>query len=243
MRVYAIGDVHGQLEMLQGAHDRIAADKAACGDPGAMVVHLGDLNDRGPDTAGVLQFLIDGPDRGEPWRFVQGNHDALMAKFIELDPNSAEFEKARWWLSGNMGGRTTLASYGVRDVFDPVEAQKQFLATLPPSHREFLGDLEPYFETDNLTFVHAGIRPGVPMPAQTEEDLTWIREPFLSDTRDHGKLIVHGHTPVEVPMHCGNRVNLDTGAGHFRPLTAAVFEGRQCFILEEDGRRELLPPA
>jgi len=242
MRVYAIGDIHGQLSMLQDAHDRIAEDRAAHGGD-AMVVHLGDLCDRGPDTAGVLQFLIDGIADGQPWRAVLGNHDLMMRNFLEADgPDDPRFEKAEWWLQSALGGAQTLGSYGVHDTFDPLTAQAAFREAVPDAHRAFLQGLEPYIPTEDLILVHAGIRPGVPMAQQAEEDLTWIREPFLSDTTDHGRLVVHGHTPVEEPLHAGNRVDLDTGAGFFRPLTAAVFEGRRCFILEEDGRRELLPP-
>ena len=244
MRVYAIGDIHGQLEMLRDAHARIAADRAACGDSDAMVVHLGDLNDRGPDTAGVLQFLVDGVASGAPWRAVLGNHDLMLRDFLEAEgPDDPGFEKAAWWLQPNLGGAQTLASYGVHDTSDPVAAQAAFRACVPDAHRALLADLETYIETDDLILVHAGIRPGLPLAAQTRDDLIWIREPFLSDLTDHGRLVVHGHTPVPEPMHAGNRVNLDTGAGFFRPLTAAVFEGRRCFILDPDGRRELPPPA
>ncbi len=244
MRVYAIGDVHGQLDMLRRAHDRIAADKVACGDPDAMVVHLGDLNDRGPDTAGVLQFLVDGLAAGEPWRAVLGNHDLMMRDFLEAEgPEDPRFEKASWWLQSALGGAQTLASYGVHDTSDAEVAQAAFRECVPDSHRAVLAGLDPYIATDDLILVHAGIRPGVPLAEQVQDDLTWIREPFLSDLTDHGRLVVHGHTPVEEPLHAGNRVDLDTGAGFFRPLTAAVFEGRRCFVLEEGSRRELLSPA
>jgi serine/threonine protein phosphatase 1 len=102
-----------------------------------------------------------------------------------------------------------------------------------------LAGLETFIETDSHIFVHAGIRPGIAIEDQTEDDLVWIRHEFLEDDTDHGKLIVHGHTPVERPMHYGNRVNLDTGAGYFDPLTAAVFEGNDCWILTPGGRMEI----
>ena len=95
---------------------------------------------------------------------------------------------------------------------------------------------------DDLVLVHAGIRPGVPMAHQTRHDLCWIRDAFLDDRRDHGKLVVHGHTPVDAATHAGNRVNLDTGAAYGGPISAAVFEGRDCWILTPEGRVPLAPP-
>lgn len=244
MRLYAIGDVHGHLDLLRAAHHRIDADRARTGDAGAPVVHLGDYCDRGPDTAGVLQALIDGIAAGAPWHCLKGNHDALMAEFLaDAATGAALSEASRFWLDGRMGGAETLASYGITRAARSAPSRLQRLAPqrIPESHRAFLEGLTPSFETDALFLAHAGIRPGVPLQTQTEEDLTWIRWHFLDDPRDHGKLIVHGHTPVEAPMHCGNRVALDTGAGYGRPLTAAVFEGPDCFILTDKGRVPLLP--
>ena len=244
MRVYAIGDIHGQLEMLQAAHGLIDADREDCGDDTAPVVHLGDYCDRGPDTAGAIQFLIDGVAVGQPWRTVLGNHDRLFRDFLD-DPHAVEARLRRdyTWLTSNMGGRDTLRSYGVADS-ESLPAKGLFQGAtqrVPEAHRAFLADLETYRETEDLIFVHAGIVPGVPIADQSEDDLIWIRHEFLNDTRDHGKLIVHGHTPVQAPMHCSNRVNLDSGAGYFRPLTAAVFEGRDCWVLTPAGRQPLLP--
>ena len=244
MRVYAIGDIHGQLDMLRAAHARIAADREICGDALAPVVHLGDYCDRGPDTAGVIQFLIEGVRAGNPWRTVLGNHDRLFRNFLR-DPNTvdARLRSDYTWLTPNMGGRETLQSYGVGDGVLPSadELHREALVGVPAEHIAFLDGLETFVELEELVFVHAGIRPGIPMRAQTEDDLIWIRNEFLHDDRDHGKLVVHGHTPVETPMHCGNRVNLDTGAGYFRPLTAAVFERRDCWILTDSGRVALTP--
>ncbi len=245
MRVYAIGDIHGQLDMLRTAHDRIAADRARCGDTTAPVVHLGDYCDRGPDTAGVITFLIDGLEAGEPWRMVMGNHDRLFRDFVANGSlRDGRLRPDFTWLTPMMGARETLESYGVFDLaarpMEDVVADAR--AYVPASHKAFLAELEPKVEFDDLICVHAGIRPGVPMDDQSEDDLIWIRQEFLNDTRDHGKLVVHGHTPVEEPMHCGNRVNLDTGAGYYRPLTAAVFEGRDCWVLTDSGRVALTPP-
>ena len=244
MRVYAIGDVHGQLAMLREVHRRIASDRAACGDTAAEVMHLGDFCDRGPDSAGVIRFLVDGVDAGEPWRTVLGNHDRLFRGFVrEARLRDSVLHGDVTWLSPVMGGEATLESYGLTDFAD-LSAERihaRLLERIPESHVTFLDRLEPAVEYGELAFVHAGIMPGVPLPAQIEDDLVWIRDGFLDDPRDHGKLIVHGHSAIENPAHHGNRVNLDTGAGYGRPLTAAVFEGRECWILTDTGRRKLDP--
>ncbi len=242
MRIYAVGDIHGQLERLRAAHRRIASDRQTCDDSTAEVIHLGDFCDRGPDTARVIQFLVDGVSVGEPWRMVLGNHDRLFRGFIRnasLRDNLVHRDYT--WLSPSMGGGTTLASYGLNKVdgisIDRIHAQ--FLKLIPDSHVEFLDRLEPLVELEELAFVHAGILPGVPLSAQLEDDLVWIRDGFLNDTRDHGKLIVHGHTAIRNATHYGNRVNLDTGAGYCRQLTVAVFEGRECWVLTDAGRKGL----
>lgn len=241
MRIYAIGDIHGQLEMLEAAHDRIATDRADTGDAAAPVVHLGDLVDRGPDARGVIEFLIAGQGRGEPWIVIKGNHDALFERQVSADPRPED--RFSWWASENMGGRDTAASYGVEfSGFRREAANRRSLAeAVPETHKAFLANLPLIHVIPELVFAHAGIRPGVPLSLQNEDDLMWIRGDFLFDDSDHGRLVVHGHTPVRRPEHHGNRVNLDTGAGFGRPLTAAVFEGRDCWILGPEGRVPLLP--
>lgn len=242
MRLYAIGDIHGQRDMLRAAHARIAADRDRCGDAMAPLVHLGDHTDRGPDSRGVIDDLVTGMARGEPWHSIRGNHDQLFLDFLsftgEGDPRR---DTALYWLKPNLGGPATLSSYGVdviahRNVDD---IQAKALAAVPDSHRRFLEGLPYVHETPELICVHAGIRPGIPLDKQDPDDLIWIRTEFLEDTRDHGRVVVHGHTPAERPENHGNRVNLDTGAGYDRPLTAAVFEGRDVWILTDEGREPL----
>lgn len=244
MRIYAIGDIHGQIDMLRAAHRRIAADRAVTGDPDAPVVHLGDLVDRGPDSRGVVEHLIRGIADGAPWIVIKGNHDRMFVNFLRHgEAHDSGLRRELTWLDPPLGGDRTLASYGValRRWTSLRNAWDAAVAAVPGDHLEFLVNLPLMHQTDDLLFVHAGIRPGVPIDAQVEEDLVWIRGPFLEDTRDHGKIVVHGHTPVETPEHYGNRIDLDTGAGFGRALTAAVFEGRDCFILTETGRERLLP--
>ncbi len=242
MRIYAIGDIHGQLGMLRQAHKRIAADRQRTGDTAATVVHIGDLVDRGPDSKGVIQYLIDGIGNGEPWIVLKGNHDQIFAEV--LSKNESGRSPFLSWNSSSMGGDATMASYGVETGTFALarKLQRALRKAVPPEHRDFLDGLKLYHKTSDLLFVHAGIRPGLAMSEQIEEDLLWIRRDFLNDMRDHGRLIVHGHTPVSAPVHCGNRVNIDTGAGYDRALTAAVFENRKAWILDDKRRIPLPPP-
>lgn len=244
MRTYAIGDIHGHLALLDAAHALIAADRAATGDDAAPVVHLGDLVDRGPDSRGVIARLMEGIAAGEPWVVLKGNHDALFTLFLD-DPAAHDLglRPDLSWLHPRLGGAETLAAYGVRSAADrPVAAVwADARAAVPQAHRDFLNGLPLMHRRGDVLFVHAGIRPGLPMTAQIETDLLWIRDTFLNDRRDHGALIVHGHTVVERPRHYGNRVNLDTGAAYGGPLTAAVIEGRDVFVLTPAGRVPLTP--
>jgi serine/threonine protein phosphatase 1 len=238
MRFYAIGDIHGQLAMLEAAHARIARDREVTGDAAAPVVHLGDLVDRGPDSRGVIDFLMEGIAGGAPWIVLRGNHDQLF-----LDILTGSEDNAQAWLEHRIGGSETLASYGVRT--GSFRSRRAILedarAAVPECHRRFFAGLPNLYAAPELLFVHAGIRPGVPITLQDPTDLLWIREEFLEDPRDHGPLVVHGHTPGDRPEHRGNRVNLDSGAGFGRPLTAAVIEGRDCWVLTDDGRARLAP--
>lgn len=245
MRIYAIGDVHGQSRMLRQAHALIETDRQARGDRTAPVVHLGDFNDRGPDTAGVIQMLIDGIADGQPWIGLKGNHDRMFAGFLQRHDHQDPVLRAELiWLHPNLGGVETLASYGIMDAAHrPLpELHREAAEKVPDAHRRFLESLPLWHETDELILVHAGIRPGIPLAEQTEDDLVWIRDGFLEDDTDHGRLVVHGHTALHEPTHFGNRVDLDTGAGYFRDLTVAVFEDRECWILTETGRKPLPPP-
>ena len=239
MRIYAIGDIHGQRAMLEDVHDLIARDTAAHGAADDLVVHLGDLVDRGPDSRGVIEVLLSGLDRGENWIAIRGNHDAVFEAFLTSDDESLYASPSGLpWENPRMGGGATLASYGVST--GPLRSRASIRAearkTVPAAHLRFLRDMRNLYAAPGLIFVHAGIRPGVPITRQDAHDLHWIREPFLSDPRDYGALIVHGHTPVDWPDHRGNRLNLDTGAGMGRVPMAAVFEGGEVWVLTDGGR-------
>ena len=245
-RIYALGDIHGQLSMLRAAHARIEADRRACGDRGAPVIHVGDLIDRGPDSRGVIQFLMDGLSAGENWVVLKGNHDRFFPLFLnDGKVTDGRLRRGLDWLSPSMGGMETLGSYGVRRKF--MESDDLLLGrartAVPEAHIRFIDTLPTHHEAGELLFVHAGIRPDVPLEEQTEDDLLWIRDPFLWHLGDHPWLVVHGHTPVDEAQHYGNRVNLDTGAGYGDKITVAVFEGTDAWVLDpETGRVPLLPP-
>lgn len=244
MRTYAIGDIHGHLDKLEAAHRSIDADRARVGDETAPVVHIGDLVDRGPDSRGVIEFLIRGQAAGAPWVTLKGNHDRMFAEFLE-DPDSHDpgLRVSLHWVSRNLGGAATLASYGIENIEERLlfDLHQEASARVPGSHAAFLRALPSYFRHGGTVFVHAGIRPGVPLEQQSEDDLLWIRGEFLDDPRDHGALVVHGHTPVDIATHYGNRVNIDTGAGYGRALTAVVIEQGRVWRLGPEGRTEIVP--
>jgi len=238
--IYVIADIHGQLDALERALSRIDAD----GGTGAEVVFLGDLVDRGPDSRGVIAHLMAGLAQGRNWHVLKGNHDRMFARFVRIgDQHDARILSGIGWLHPRLGGLATLESYGVTDAAGiSVEmAGASARNAVPEAHLAFIDAMPLYLERGPLLFVHAGILPGIPLGAQTEDDLVWIRDPFLNDTRAHPWLVVHGHTALEQPHHFGNRVDLDGGAGYGRPLFPAVFEGNDCWLLTDDGRRALRP--
>ena len=243
MTIYAIGDIHGQLALLHGAYAKIEEDRAREGTGDAPVVHVGDFTDRGPDARGVLDLLIANQAEGAPHIYLKGNHDRMMAHFMrpgcEPDPSRPDLN----WLDDMLGGRATLDSYGVDTSYGrripAIHADAR--AAVPEAHITFLEGLPLYHETPDHIFVHAGISPGVPLAEQSEDNLVWIRRPFLDDTSDHGKLVVHGHTPVGEVTHAGNRLAIDTGAAYGRALSVVALEGPEVFVLTFDGRVPVQP--
>lgn len=232
-QLFVIPDIHGYAEKLR---DALALVQHHGGDD-APIVFLGDYVDRGPDSAGVLQILADGVAAGRPWTLLRGNHDALMLEAIEALPDLPPHRRDEIrWFDAEVSAET-LASYGVTRN-DPSDV---ILSAIPASHLDTIRATHLWLETDHLILVHAGIVPGVPMPLQCAHDLMWMRQPFLSDRSDHGKLVVHGHSPVDWPEHHGNRVALDGGAGWGHVLHVAMFEGPRCWLLSDQGRTPLRP--
>jgi serine/threonine protein phosphatase 1 len=243
MHIYAIGDIHGHLGLLQAAHDLIAADMARHGR--GPVIHLGDLVDRGPDSRGVIDHLMQGAARGEDWVILKGNHDRMFWRFLR---NPAEQEPGLrsdlGWLHPKLGGPDTLRSYGVENAADrPIaKVHADAMMAVPQAHLDFIAKRPALHLAGDCAFVHAGIRPGTALQDQTETDLVWIREPFLSEATPHGPLIVHGHTAIAEATHYGNRLNLDSGAAYGGPLSAVVIEGREAALLTPEGRKRLPTP-
>jgi serine/threonine protein phosphatase 1 len=212
-RVYAIGDIHGCLDRLVALHQRIAADLAARPVERPLVLHVGDYVDRGPDSAGVVRHLLEGFPGAEMVNLM-GNHEHMMLDGLDLaDPDAFDH-----WMQN--GGRASLRSWNV-----PNDAARHRLRDLiPAEHLRFLRRLAPHHREGGYLFVHAGIRPGVPIEDQSPLDLMWIREPFLSWPGDHGAVVVHGHTPMEGPVVKSNRIGIDTGAVLGGSLTCAILE-------------------
>lgn len=238
--IYAVGDIHGHLDQLEIALARIERDGGA----DARVVFLGDLVDRGPDSRAVIERLSTGVAAGRPWTVLRGNHDRMMSYYLEERPRiDPQILIGMGWFSPRIGGVETLASYGVTvgDGRRHYEVHAEARAAVPDLHLDFVAGLQSHLLVGELLFVHAGIRPGLALAQQTEDDMCWIRGTFLDHTDPHPWFVVHGHTQLPEAKHYGNRVNLDSGAGYGRPITAAVFEGRQVWQLTETGRQPLTP--
>ena len=239
--IYAIGDIHGHLEKLREAHALIEADKAKVGAVDAPIVHVGDLIDRGPNSAGVIDYLMQGTDEGRPWVNLMGNHDRLMFWFLDDHRRADPRLRSDYnWLHERMGGRETLESYGVGWHSDLTALQAEAQRAVPDQHILFLKRLKLTYAVEDVFFTHAGIRPGIPLDQQAEDDLLWIRREFHDDPRDHGALIVHGHTPVDTVEHHGNRLNIDTGAAWGRDLSTVVIDAGEVFLLTNEGREPVV---
>lgn len=240
-RIYAIGDIHGCLDLLNGMMTRIETDLAARPHPDPLVIFLGDYVDRGPDVRGVIETLIGLKAAPLPTRFLLGNHDSYIRAFLD---NPDWFDRTYHWLHPKMGGNVTLASYGVPDADweHASETRAAFAAALPTDHLDFINSCELLIPIGGYVFAHAGIRPGVPLEAQERDNLIWIREPFLSSTDDLGVKVVHGHTIVPAVEHHANRIAVDTGAFRTGILSCVVLEGDEVDLLTKEGLVPLPAP-
>jgi serine/threonine protein phosphatase 1 len=227
--LYAIGDVHGQYNLLQDLLARIGADVEPHDRERRILVFVGDYVDRGPSSRLVVERVAAGLPAFETIA-LKGNHEQILLDFIA----DAEL----WEVYRRLGGIETLVSYGVdHDLLLATDVaaatiHKAFLAAFPPQHHDFLRSLHLSYDCGDYHFVHAGVRPGVPLDRQTEADRLWIRDQFLTagDVFD-GRVIVHGHTPTREPEKLNFRINVDTGAYMTGRLTAAKFHGSEVQFL------------
>ncbi len=205
-RIFAVGDIHGQLGLLDKLLAAIDLEPKT-----DLMVFLGDYLDRGPDPRGVLERLILLEKAGFPAVFLKGNHEAMLLDYLVGQ------KEARYLFNG---GTATLQSYalpgqGLEDV------------SIPKEHLDFIKRLRLYYQTGDTIFVHAGLRPGISLKDQDPEDLIWIRDEFFSSGYDWGKTIVFGHTPFGEPFRAGRLIGLDTGAGYSGNLTCLVLPDQE----------------
>ena len=222
VRIYAIGDIHGCVDLLDSLLERVETHKVANPTHECIEIFLGDYIDRGPASQGVLDRLVAHERTGQSV-FLKGNHETYVNDFIKNPSVLQDWQ--------HLGGLETLMSYGMKPAINAKAEQQSQLAAdfsraFPEAHRQFLRHLKSSFTYGDFFFVHAGVRPGIALQKQREEDLLWIREDFLFCEDDFGKVVVHGHTPVLQPDIRANRINIDTGAYATGRLT--------CLILEED---------
>ena len=244
-RLYAIGDVHGQLPLLEELHGAIRRDLPGITAARVVAIYLGDYIDRGRDSRAVIDLLAAKTsvlgDQVETIHLA-GNHEDMMLTALDAAQAGTGHGAGMTmsWLQN--GGVETLASYGVSvDTTAPFTELAQSVRTgmdaaMPPHHRTFLDRLKPHHREGGYLFVHAGIRPGIPLEQQSREDLLWIRKDFLECRDAHPYVVVHGHTPSRLPEMLDNRIGIDTGAFATGRLTCAVFEGADRRLLMVNGR-------
>lgn len=233
-RAYGVGDIHGRLDLLDDLLARIEADIRARPRRRNFIVFLGDLIDRGPDSAAVVERLRTYRPADARPIFLAGNHEEILLRVLAAEP-----EVLSSWL--RFGGAECVASYGLAAAklagLDETEAAALLRRHIPPAHLAFIEGFGDTFRFGDYLFVHAGIRPGVALEDQTQRDLRWIRDPFLNDTKPHGFLVVHGHTIVDEVEEKYNRIAIDTGAVHSGILTAIVIEEEERRYLSTGGGR------
>lgn len=232
LRLYAIGDVHGcvsELDRLLGLIDADDAARALAGGAAtSTLIFLGDLVDRGPESAAVLTRLLDLSRARPGTRFLKGNHEEVFLRALAADREALR-------LFCRVGGRETALSYGIdSDTYERMdynELAERLAAVVPAEHRSFMEGFEDIVVAGDYAFVHAGIRPEVPLDEQRGADLRWIRSSFLDYRRAHPKVIVHGHTITDEVERLPNRIGVDTGAYASGRLSAIGLEGEECWVL------------
>ena len=227
-RIYAIGDIHGRLDLLDTLLAMIARDDAARGKARTRLVFLGDLPDRGPDSRGVIERLMALRETKD-CIFLMGNHEEIVTRVWEGERQMAStFNRA--------GGRATLMSYGLSgeeyDACTLDEMVNHAARIIPKAHIDFLRSFRPWYQSGDYLFVHAGIMPGLHIEDQDEVDLRWIRDRFTNSQEDHGALVIHGHSITDAVDERPNRIGIDTGAYASGILTALALEGEERWLLQ-----------
>ena len=217
-KIFAIGDIHGCYDRLKTLMGKIPIDYSR-----DTLVFIGDYIDRGPHPFEVVDYLIKLKNRFPDVIFLKGNHEDMLDKFL----NGAD--RYTYLLNG---GQQTLDSYLIK----PVQADQSEFFPIPPEHMEFFKSLRLFYETEEFIFVHAGLRPRVPLEFQNTEDLLWIRDKFISTKYDFGKRVIFGHTPLKKPLVEPNKIGIDTGAVYGNALTCVQLPDLVFFKAESEGR-------
>jgi serine/threonine protein phosphatase 1 len=229
VRIYAVGDIHGRRDLLDQLLSQIEADDDAREPATTQIIFLGDLADRGDDSAGVIDRLIALGAANDAVQFIFGNHEELLMRAWEGDPRAAG-------VFNRNGGRDTMLSYGIDpDVYDNASLEDLVAIirrAIPRSHIEFLRSFRDWIVAGDYLFVHAGIRPGVPIEDQEVSDLRWIRGDFTRYQGAHDKMVIHGHSITEEVDDQPNRIGIDTGAFMSGKLTAIGIEGSERWFLQ-----------
>ena len=230
MRVYAIGDIHGRNDLLQELLVKIDADDATRGPADTQIIFLGDLMDRGEDSAGVIETAMALKASGKRVRFLMGNHEEVFVRACRKnDPKTTRFFL-------RIGGEATVLSYPITRAeyigLDMEQLSERLGSLVPQEHLEFIESFEDQIIIGDYAFVHAGIRPGVPLSEQKPSDLRWIREDFVGQRGDLEKVVVYGHTIYDDIEERGSRIGIDTGAYASGKLTALALEGGERWYLQ-----------
>ena len=221
MSIYAVGDVHGCLDQLERLLDRVQPDLER-----DVLLFVGDYIDRGPESRGVVDYVLRLQQKYPREHIIclKGNHEAMLLEFLQ------GVKRERFLFNGGL--HTVLDYWG-----DNWDSLKELL--LPPEHEEFYRELRLYYETPEFIFVHGGLKPGVPLKEQQEDDLLWIRGEFIASPEDFGRLVIFGHTPFKQPLQMPNKIGIDTGAVYGNYLTCLKLPEKEFFIkgqvLKADG--------
>lgn len=223
-RIYAIGDVHGRNDLLNILIEKILADDGGRSTAESEIIFLGDLIDRGPDSAQVIETTMQLKKDAGAVRFLMGNHEEVYLEAARGDEKSVRF-------FNRIGGRETILSYDITlkeyIELDMAQLAGRMSLLIPQHHIDFVSAFEDKIVIGDYAFVHAGIKPGVPLSEQEPKHLRWIREEFLDEDEPHEKIIVYGHTISDDVVETGNRIGIDTGAYETGKLTALVLEGSE----------------